>query len=230
MEDSMRFMYNNITIFSVALLLVFSFANLLAAEVSPKRKKMVAKMIEQVEDLRNDLRSQKGDEHFNKVLQKAEHIAEKFIDFTEVSALSLGEHYKKMTATQQEHFVKSFRTFLASQIIRNSAEQENQTYLKKEIPYEILSEEETKDTLWKKDAVVIKTFVKGERLNFDIDLWLHHDKKDKNRLKVYDIYVDGSSFILDYRNQFSRIIKEKGIDYLLSLFDKKIAELRAQVK
>lgn len=221
--------YKKIIIGVLAIFVIFSLTNL-QAQVSPKRKAIVAKMIEQVEDLRNELRSKKGDEHFNRVLQKAEKIADNFIDFTEVSALSLGENYKKMTDAQQEHFVKSFRTFLASQIIRNSAEQENQAYLTKEIPYKILSEEESKDTLWNKDAVIIKTFVKGERMNFDIDLWLHHDKKDKNRLKVYDIYVDGSSFILDYRNQFSRIIKEKDIDYLLSLFDKKIAELRAQVK
>jgi ABC-type transporter MlaC component len=74
------------------------------------------------------------------------------------------------------------------------------------------------------DAIVIHTKIVNDKVWYYIDFYLH---KAGKKYKLYDVYVDGASVLMDYQHQFYDIIETKGFSYLLDRLNARFKELDA---
>lgn len=199
-----------------------------AATVSKKAgkegKQMVEKLLSTVEDLRDKLNADYSDENYQKLLKEAQKITLDLINFEELSSLVLGKNYQKMNVEQKEHFTSLFHQLLSSRSLGNAKPSEEN--LQKAIPFKIIDEHRESDKIFAKQAIVVDAEVWDDKIVYEIAIYLFRDKKNKNKLRIYDVHIDEASLLLDYRNQFSRIINENGMDHLIGLLEKKINSLK----
>ena len=123
-------------------------------------------------------------------------------DFTHMTTLAVGRHWKTATPTQQQALVKEFRALLVRTYSSSLATYKNQT-----IDYKPLKSQPG-DT-----DVTVKTQVLqsgGQPIPIDYSM-----EKTAAGWKVYDITVDGVSLVINYRSSFANEIRQSGIDGLI---------------
>ncbi|WP_373976585.1 ABC transporter substrate-binding protein [Chitinibacter sp. SCUT-21] len=123
-------------------------------------------------------------------------------DYKRMTALATGQYWKSATSSQQDALTKEFRTMMV------------RTYL-------------SALTLYKNAQINIKGTRAGndaDEQDVRTDVTLPGQKpipldfsfeKQGAEWKVYDISVDGISFINNHRNQFGSVIRKDGIDGLI---------------
>ncbi len=180
---------------------------------------LVESIIQKFNDLRNTLVTNFTKEVEDDVRKKAREIAFDVININEISKLVLGKYYHKTSHKKIKKFKETFSKIIVMRIEKSNIPK-NQAILKKKakIPIQLISEKPRKDTIFKMDALAVKTKVKNKKIVYDVDIYLF---RENNKLWLYDIHIDGSSTLLDFKNQFARIIREKGFDHLLTKLSKK---------
>ncbi|WP_028450342.1 MlaC/ttg2D family ABC transporter substrate-binding protein [Chitinibacter tainanensis] len=123
-------------------------------------------------------------------------------DYKRMTALATGQYWKSATTPQQEALTNEFRAMLV------------RTYLSALTVYKN-AQINIKGTRAGNDAdeqtVRTEVSLPGQKpipLDFNFE-------KNGNEWKVYDINVDGISFINNHRNQFGAVIRKDGIDGLI---------------
>ncbi|MDH4199508.1 MAG: ABC transporter substrate-binding protein [Spirochaetia bacterium] len=167
--------------------------------------------------LHNDKSSEKKKE---KLLNKARKRILKIIDTEYVAKISLGKYFDLISDTERTQFTNIFRQILANNIVKthipvNKISDQN-------INVELISEENKHDAIFNMDAIAIHTKFISNSVTYFIDFYLHPSGKT---YKLYDVYVDGASVLLDYRNQFYSIIEKKGFPFLLQRLNEKFKEI-----
>jgi phospholipid transport system substrate-binding protein len=126
-------------------------------------------------------------------------------DFTQISRLVLGDHWKTATAPEKKSFIKEFRELLVRTYATALL-----SYSGQEIEYPpVKSAPNAK-------KVKIKTKVKNagaSAVPIDYSLYLSKSKKD---WKVYDVTIDGVSLVSTYRTNFNSQIRRNKLAGLIS--------------
>jgi len=125
-------------------------------------------------------------------------------DFGKMSALVLKRHWKKATAAQKTAFATEFRHLLVrtySTALVEVAKKVN----KKDIKYS------SKPT--SKNRCQVLTDVKNASTSIKVDYAMYYKK---GAWKVYDVKVEGVSLVTNYRSEFDKDVKEKGMDGLIA--------------
>ncbi|WP_348946104.1 ABC transporter substrate-binding protein [Chitinibacter sp. FCG-7] len=189
MFNSMRLMRNSL----LAMLTLFVSAALFAAE-SPEQ--IVRSASKDVLDI-----IKKNEKDAAKTRDLVDARLSPMADYKRMTALATGQYWKSATPAQQDALTAEFRAMLV------------RTYL-------------SALTLYKNAQINIK----GSRAGNDADeqtvrtevtlpgqkpIPLDFSFEKKNDWKVYDISVDGISFINNHRNQFGSVIRKDGIDGLI---------------
>lgn len=137
-------------------------------------------------------------------------------DYQRMTMLAAGRHWRTATPEQQQALAREFRTMLV------------RTYL-------------TALTVYKNAGVEVKGSRPGnstDEMDVRSDVNLPGQKpialdfsfeKTDAGWKVYDIAVDGISFINNHRNQFNAVIQKEGIDGLIRQLSERNASARASV-
>jgi phospholipid transport system substrate-binding protein len=125
-------------------------------------------------------------------------------DFEEVSRRSLGQHWAARTATERAEFVKLFTDLLERTYIDKI-----ETYLDGRISWG----SETRDGTY---ATVRSRAVRPRSIQ-TVDYQVH---LTNGRWKVYDLVVDGVSFISNYRSQFDRVISGSSYASLVAMLQR----------
>lgn len=180
----------------------------------------LSNLINEFERLRSGLVKDFSKENRVAVVKEAKDLAQKTLDVQEIGKLALGSHYRKLKEKEREEFLSLFHELMANRVVE--ANIPSQKIVSKKIPIEIKSEAKIRDKLFQKDAIVVKTLVPHQKLVYDVDFYLY--KKD-GELRLYDVHVDKASTLNDFRNQFSSIIRKKGIKYLITRLRTRIHEL-----
>ena len=124
-------------------------------------------------------------------------IAEELFDFEEVSRRALSTHWAARTPAERAEFTAFFTDLLERAYITKI-----ESYAGEKIVY-------TAEKIDGDFAVVRSRIIPRQRANArlrETGLEYRLLKKD-GRWKVYDVLVDGVSFVSTYRSQFDRIIK-----------------------
>ena len=127
-------------------------------------------------------------------------IAESLFDFPEMARRSLARHWTDRTAEQRQEFVRLFTDLL------------ERVYFGKLENYSgerMLYVGETVDGDY---ATVRSKILIGRRGELPIDYRLH---LIGSRWAVYDVLIDGVSFVSTYRAQFNRVIQTSSYDDLI---------------
>ena len=146
---------------------------------------------------------------------KLRQIVSSTFDFSEMAKSALGYHWKQISPDQQQEFTNVFIAFIED------------SYLSKINDYRGQQVSFLKSTSDGSGDAQVNTDIVGsgkEPIHVNYKLL----QKD-GTWKIYDVTVDAISIIANYRNQFNRVMNNKGYDTLISDLKSKQAALDASL-
>jgi phospholipid transport system substrate-binding protein len=148
--------------------------------------------------------------------QKLRQIVSASFDFREMSRSAMGYHWRSISPDQRKEFTTVFTTFIED------------SYLAKINDY---SDQHVDYLSWKNDGGQDYAQVKTNIVQAGKDP-IAFNFRLLNRgggWKIYDVTVDAISIIANYRNQFNRVMNNKGYAVLISDLKSKQAALAASL-
>ena len=138
-------------------------------------------------------------------------IATDLFDFQEISRRARSRHWAGRTRAEQAEFVGLFTDLLERSYVGKI-----EAYSGEKIVY-------TGESVDGDYASVRSRILTKRRNDTSLDYRLH---RINGRWKVYDVLIDGVSFVSTYRSEFNRIIQAASYDELLERLRKKQIEIR----
>ncbi|HGG59357.1 MAG TPA: ABC transporter substrate-binding protein [Gammaproteobacteria bacterium] len=149
----------------------------------------------------------------NKLYDLVDRLVFPLVDFEAMSKLVLGKHWKKATPEQRQRFMDAFAKMLKYTYTRSLRD-----YTDQEIRYF-----PNKTQIKGRYASVYSEFVPGGgKPNVPVVYKLRKSKDGK--WKAYNLIIDNLSMVKNYRTDFSREIREKGLDSLIDRLEKEQEE------
>lgn len=172
----------------------------------------VRKTIDEVIRILDDPAWKKPDrkEERRKLLERT--ISQRF-NYPEMAKRSLGAEWSKHSAEEQNEFVANFQTLLSNTYIGRI-----EAYSGEKVQY--LKE------LNDGEFAEVYTHVDTGKSVIDINYRLQKTSDDWN---VYDVVVEGTSLVLNYREQFKRILRKDSFAELTKQLRDKSAHIKAPV-
>ena len=134
-------------------------------------------------------------------------------DFTRMTALAVGKHWKQASDTQKQALVDEFRTLLTRTYFSTMLRYRDARI---DVKPDVLLENEGKEATVKSAVQVA-----NQQAPVLIDYVLYHTDAG---WKVFNVTVEGASLVTVYRNQFGEEVNKGGIDGLIqSLRNKNVA-------
>ncbi len=132
-------------------------------------------------------------------------------DFTEMSRSALGYHWRTLSPNQRSQFTQLFTAFIEDAYLSKI-----QDYAGQQVQFQGQS------PLGQGYSQINTAIVEPGKSPIAVNYLLL--QKDET-WKIYDVTVDAISIIANYRNQFNRVINEKGFDQLMADLQAKQQEL-----
>jgi len=140
-------------------------------------------------------------------------------DFTAMSKLVLGRHWRDATDKQRDQFTKEFRDLLVRTYSTALLKYSNEEIVY--LPYRGRPED--------RSTVVSVEVRQQSRGSAGIPMQYSFYNRD-NVWKVYDVTIDGISLVTNYRSTYSEKIKNQGLDGLIADLAKMPSDPVAQKK
>jgi phospholipid transport system substrate-binding protein len=142
----------------------------------------------------------KGDAKANERTAAVNKVADEIFDFGETAKRALGQHWAQRTAAEREEFVRLFTALL------------QRTYISKVDQYnsEMTFQDDVVDG---NQAIVRTTLLLGKGSEMSLDYRMHHPR---DRWQVYDLSIDGTSLVANYRSQFNKIVRTESYEGLVA--------------
>lgn len=133
-------------------------------------------------------------------------IVKQHFDFREMSQSALAIHWKTLNARERDDFVELFTKLLEKTYIDRI-----DTYSDEKVVFK-------KQIVRGKKALVYSDFIKD-----NIEIPVNYKLKNNNdRWMVYDVVIEGVSFIRNYRTQFQSILDKEKYAGLISRMEEKV--------
>ena len=133
-------------------------------------------------------------------------VAHELLDFTEVARRALSRHWAARTHTEQAEFVA-----LLTDLLERSYMSRIEAYAGERIVY-------TGEAVDGTFAMVRSKVLSPRRSEVGIDYRLH---LHGGRWQVYDVLIDGASFVSTFRAQFARVIQAESYGALVERLRKR---------
>lgn len=143
--------------------------------------------------------------------QKIASVIDDGFDFRSMSQSVLATNWKKATPEERDRFTEFF-----SQYIEETYRSRIEAYTDEEIIY--------KDEVIRGKRAVVETIIKTDTVEIPINYKL---KENDGEWYAYDVIVEGVSLINNYRNTFAVIVKNEGMEGLLSDIQRRIDRYKA---
>ena len=142
----------------------------------------------------------RGDTKVNERNAAVNKVADDIFDFGETAKRALGQHWAQRTSAEREEFVRLFTQLL------------QRTYISKvdRLNSKMTFQDESVDGNL---AVVRTTLLVGKGGEMSLDYRMHHPK---DRWQVYDLNIDGTSLVANYRSQFNKIVRTDSYEGLVA--------------
>lgn len=139
-------------------------------------------------------------------------------DFTRMTQLAVGKHWRTASAAQKEALTTEFRNMLVRTYTKAFAEYRNQTV--DVLPFK-MDDGATE--------VTVKTSInKPGAQSIPVD---YEMKKKSDGWKAFDIVINGVSMVLSYRGTFDAEVRQNGIDGLIRMLsDKNISAANVSLR
>lgn len=131
-------------------------------------------------------------------------------DFEEMAKRILARHWKDRTASEKKEFVSLF-----SELLETSYITKIEAYTNEKVTYD-------KETLNDDGKTgIVKTTIMTSNTDIPID---YKVIKKNNEWYIYDVIIEGVSFISTYRSQYEKIITSQSYAQLVQIMKDKLAE------
>jgi phospholipid transport system substrate-binding protein len=147
---------------------------------------------------------------------KLREIVSSTFDFREMSRSAMGYHWRSLSPAQRTEFTKVFTTFIEDSYLSKINEYSDQRI-------EYLTWHNVGGASY---AQVRTNIVQGGKDPIPLNFLL---LKRGNGWKIYDVTIDAVSIIANYRNQFNRVMNNRGYSTLISDLKSKEAALAASL-
>jgi len=148
----------------------------------------------------------------DRVRSELRRIATELFDFDEVARRALSRHWAGRTRAEQTEF-----TALFTDLLERSYVGKIEAYSGEKIVY-------TGEVVDGSYATVRSRIVTRRRTDTALDYRMH---EIDGRWKVYDVLIDGVSFVSTYRSEFNRVIQSSSYDELIERLRKKRIDVLA---
>lgn len=139
-------------------------------------------------------------------VERLKEVINPIFDYEEMARRTLGAHWRRRTAAEQQEFLKLFRAFLETVYSEKVDLYEGErAVFGREIIDQDYAEVESKVTNGKGEESPV----------------LYRLKRTDGRWKVYDAVVENISVVNNYRSQFDRVITKSSFDELKKLLREK---------
>lgn len=146
---------------------------------------------------------------------KLRQIVATTFDFTEMAKSALGYHWKAITPAQQQEFTTAFVAFIEDSYLSKINDYTGQ-------PVNFLRATNEGAQYAQVNTDIVQP--KGDPIHVNYRLL-----QENGTWKIYDVTVDAISIIANYRNQFNRVMNNKGYDTLIQDLKSKQAALAASL-
>lgn len=137
----------------------------------------------------------------------------KSVDIPYVAKFVLGRYWRTATPEQQKAYLTAYEPFLIKNYVGRIAKYSGQTYK--------LTDSKPTDG----GAVVSMILHTPDGSSPDV-IVNYRLNKVEGGFKVIDIVVEGVSLLNTQRSEFSSVVSNRGLDYLISALEKKAAQTR----
>ena len=148
----------------------------------------------------------------DRVRAEIRRIATDLFDFEEIARRALSRHWAGRTRAEQAEF-----TGLFTELLERSHVGKIESYSGEKIVY-------TGEVVDGTYATVRSRIITRRRSDTALDYRLH---EIDGRWKVYDVLIDGVSFVSTYRSEFNRVIQSSSYEELLERLRKKRIDILA---
>lgn len=145
-------------------------------------------------------------------------LVKETIDFRELAARALGEHWSKRTPEEQQEFLDLLQDLLQANYENKL---EGQTLGK---DYEV----KYTDEKIREDKAIVKTTIVTKEESKPVEYKLY--KQEDGDWSIFDIVIDDISLEETYRDSYVEIIDKEGWPALIKRMKDKSAEIRAQAR
>lgn len=198
---------------SCAVLLAFLAAPVFAQEAPDA---LVRRVSGEVLDLiKTDKDIQSGDT--KRASQLIDEKVAPHFDFRRMTALAMATQWKNATPAQKDALAKEFHTLLVRSYSSALTQYKNQTLSFKPLR---MKPEDTDVTV---RSEIRQPGAKSVSIDYDL-------AKIGTEWKVYDVFVEGVSLVVNYRSTFADEIKNNGIDGLINSLKEKNAKSSSDAK
>jgi phospholipid transport system substrate-binding protein len=143
--------------------------------------------------------------------QKIAAVIDDGFDFRSMSQSVLATNWKKASPKERSRFTEFF-----SQYIEETYRTRIEAYTDEEIIY--------KDEVIRGKRAIVETVIKTSTTEIPVNYKL---KNNDGEWYAYDVIVEGVSLVNNYRNTFAVIVKNEGMDGLLSDIQRRIDRYKA---
>lgn len=138
-------------------------------------------------------------------------VVENDFDFTEMSRSALGFHWRSLTPDQRSQFTQLFTAFIEDAYLSKI-----QDYAGQQVVFQ------GQTSLGQGYTQINTSIVQAGKSPILVNYLL---LQKGGAWKIYDVTVDAISIVANYRNQFNRVINDKGFDVLMADLKAKQQEL-----
>jgi phospholipid transport system substrate-binding protein len=146
---------------------------------------------------------------------KLRQIVAATFDFTEMAKSALGYHWKEITPAQQQEFTTAFVAFIEDSYLSKIND-----YSGQQVNFLRATNEGAQYAQVNTDIIQPK----GDAIHVNYRLL-----QENGTWRIYDVTVDAISIIANYRNQFNRVMNNKGYNTLIADLKSKQAALAASL-
>ena len=142
----------------------------------------------------------RGDTKVNERNAAVNKVADDIFDFGETAKRALGQHWAQRTSAEREEFVRLFTELVQRTYISKVDQYNSETTFRG-------------DTVDGDNAVARTTLLLGKGSEMSLDYRMHHPR---DRWQVYDLSIDGTSLVANYRSQFNKIVRTESYETLVA--------------
>ncbi len=151
-------------------------------------------------------------EHIKARREAVRSIATEYVDFEEAAKRSLGRHWRSLNPEQRSEFVRLFKDLLYF------------TYIGKVDTYTCGEDEVVR---YEEERVegrfaLVKTRVRYQNQDVIVE---YRMIQSGDRWMVYDVVIEGISYVNNYRSQFESFLVNRSVNDLLDSLKQRVAEL-----
>jgi phospholipid transport system substrate-binding protein len=192
---------------TLLLIFLFSFSLAASAKITPSER--IKETVDQVLTVLQDDSLGSQDRR-----DKVKQIVRKRFDYESMSQVILGKNWRKATQPQRQQFITLFRELL------------EQTYYSAVDSYNNQSVRMGLERVKQKRANV-QTFIVAANKELAVSYKMRYRNND---WYAYDVAVEGVSLVSNYRTSFNNLVREKGMEGLLTELAEKVARLQSKNK